>query len=139
MTEVAEGGTLVLAATPIGNLADASPRLLAEFRAADVVAAEDTRRLARLLDRLAVKIDARVVSYFDGNETRRTASLVDALAAGQRVLLVTDAGMPSVSDPGYRLVTAAIEHGFPVTARAGAIGGPHGTGRVRLTGRPVLL
>jgi 16S rRNA (cytidine1402-2'-O)-methyltransferase len=108
-----------LAATPIGNLADASPRLLAEFRAADVVAAEDTRRLARLLDRLAVKTDARIVSYFDGNETRRTASLVDELAAGRRVLLVTDAGMPSLSDPGYRLVTAAIEHGFPVTAVPG--------------------
>ena len=110
---------LVLAATPIGNLADASPRLLAEFRSADVVAAEDTRRFARLLDRLAVRTDARVVSYFDGNETRRTASLVDELAAGRRVLLVTDAGMPSVSDPGYRLVTAAIERGFPVTAVPG--------------------
>jgi 16S rRNA (cytidine1402-2'-O)-methyltransferase len=119
VTGAAEGGTLVLAATPIGNLADASPRLLAEFRAADVVAAEDTRRLARLLDRLAVKTDARVVSYFDGNEMRRTASLVDELAAGQRVLLVTDAGMPSVSDPGYRLVIAAIERGFPVTAVPG--------------------
>jgi 16S rRNA (cytidine1402-2'-O)-methyltransferase len=119
VTEVAAGGILILAATPIGNVADASPRLLAEFRAANVVAAEDTRRLARLLDRLAVKTDARVVSYFDGNETRRTASLVDELAAGQRVLLVTDAGMPSLSDPGYRLVTAAIEHGFPVTAVPG--------------------
>ena len=108
---------LVLAATPI-SLADASPRLLAEFRSADVVA-EDTRRFARLLDRLAVRTDARVVSYFDGNETRRTASLVDELAAGRRVLLVTDAGMPSVSDPGYRLVTAAIERGFPVTACQG--------------------
>ena len=119
MTEVAAGGILILAATPIGNLADASPRLLAEFRAADIVAAEDTRRFARLLDRLAVKTDARIVSYFEGNETRRTASLVGELAAGQRVLLVTDAGMPSLSDPGYRLVTAAIEHGFPVTAVPG--------------------
>jgi 16S rRNA (cytidine1402-2'-O)-methyltransferase len=119
VTEVAEGGILILAATPIGNLGDASPRLLVEFGAADVVAAEDTRRLARLLDRLAVKTDARVVSYFDGNEMRRTASLVDELAAGRRVLLVTDAGMPSVSDPGYRLVAAAIERGFPVTAIPG--------------------
>jgi len=120
VTEVAEGGILVLAATPIGNLADASPRLLAEFNAADVVAAEDTRRLARLLDRLGVTTDARVTSYFDGNEARRTPSLVADLAAGRRVLLVTDAGMPSVSDPGYRLVTAAIEQGFPVTAVPGA-------------------
>jgi 16S rRNA (cytidine1402-2'-O)-methyltransferase len=119
VTEVAEGGILILAATPIGNLGDASPRLLVEFGAADVIAAEDTRRLARLLDRLAVRTDARVVSYFDGNEMRRTASLVDELAAGRRVLLVTDAGMPSVSDPGYRLVAAAIERGFPVTAIPG--------------------
>jgi 16S rRNA (cytidine1402-2'-O)-methyltransferase len=114
VTKAAEGGVLVLAATPIGNIADASPRLLAELRAADVIAAEDTRRLARLLDRLGVTTEARVVSYFDGNEARRTPSLVDELAAGQRVLLVTDAGMPSVSDPGYRLVTAAVEAGVEV-------------------------
>jgi 16S rRNA (cytidine1402-2'-O)-methyltransferase len=120
VTEAAKGGVLVLAATPIGNLADASPRLLAELRTADVIAAEDTRRLARLLDRLGVKTHARVVSYFEGNEARRTPSLMDELAAGQHVLLVTDAGMPSVSDPGYRLVTAAIEDGFPVTAIPGA-------------------
>ena len=120
VTEAAKGGVLVLAATPIGNLADASPRLLAELRTADVIAAEDTRRLARLLDRLGVKTHARVVSYFEGNEARRTPSLIDELAAGRHVLLVTDAGMPSVSDPGYRLVTAAIEEGFPVTAIPGA-------------------
>jgi 16S rRNA (cytidine1402-2'-O)-methyltransferase len=110
----------VLAATPIGNIADASPRLLAELRAADVIAAEDTRRLARLLDRLGIETEARVVSYFEGNEVRRTPSLVDELAAGRRVLLVSDAGMPSVSDPGYRLVTATIERGFSVTAVPGA-------------------
>jgi 16S rRNA (cytidine1402-2'-O)-methyltransferase len=120
VTEAAEGGILILAATPIGNLADASTRLLNEFRAADVIAAEDTRRLARLLDRLGVTTHARVVSYFDGNEARRTPSLIDDVAAGRRVLMVTDAGMPSVSDPGYRLVTAAIEQGFPVTAVPGA-------------------
>jgi 16S rRNA (cytidine1402-2'-O)-methyltransferase len=120
VAEVAEGGILILAATPIGNLADVSTRLLNEFAAADVIAAEDTRRLARLLDRLGVTTHARVVSYFDGNETRRTPSLIDDLAAGRRVLLVTDAGMPSVSDPGYRLVTAAIEQGLPVTAVPGA-------------------
>ena len=115
-----EGGVLVLAATPIGNVADASPRLLAELHTADVIAAEDTRRLARLLHRLGVETDARVVSYFDGNEARRTPSLIDELAAGRRVVLVSDAGMPAVSDPGYRLVTAAVEHGFPVTAVPGA-------------------
>ena len=120
VTEAAKGGVLVLAATPIGNLADASPRLLTELGTADVIAAEDTRRLARLLHRLGVKTHARVVSYFEGNEARRTPSLIDELEAGQHVLLVTDAGMPSVSDPGYRLVSAAIEDGIPVTAIPGA-------------------
>jgi 16S rRNA (cytidine1402-2'-O)-methyltransferase len=110
---------LVLAATPIGNVADASPRLLTELRAADVIAAEDTRRFARLLDRLGIDTQARVVSYFDGNEARRTPALIAELEAGRRVAVVTDAGMPSVSDPGYRLVAAAIEQGFPVTAVPG--------------------
>ena len=119
MTEEAAGGMLVLAATPIGNIADASPRLLTELRTADVIAAEDTRRLSRLLHRLGIDTDARVVSYFEGNEARRTSALIAELAAGRRVTLVTDAGMPSVSDPGYRLVAAAIEQGFPVTAVPG--------------------
>jgi 16S rRNA (cytidine1402-2'-O)-methyltransferase len=113
------GGVLVLAATPIGNIGDASPRLLSELRAADVIAAEDTRRFARLLDRLGVDTQARVVSYFEGNEARRTPALIAELEAGRRVAVVTDAGMPSVSDPGYRLVAAAIERGFPVTAVPG--------------------
>ena len=119
MTGEPTGGTLVLAATPIGNMDDVSPRLLAELRAADVIAAEDTRRLARLLERLDVHPDARLVSYFDGNEAQRTPVLAAELGAGQRVLVVTDAGMPSVSDPGYRLVVAAIEQGVPVTAVPG--------------------
>ncbi len=110
---------LVLAATPIGNVADASPRLLTELRTADVIAAEDTRRLVRLLDRLGIQTNARVVSYFGGNEARRTPALIAELAAGRRVTVVSDAGMPSVSDPGYRLVAAAIEQGFPVTAVPG--------------------
>jgi 16S rRNA (cytidine1402-2'-O)-methyltransferase len=113
------GGVLVLAGSPIGNVADASPRLIQELRAADVIAAEDTRRFARLLDRLAVDTNARVISYFEGNEVRRTPMLIAELAAGRRVLVVTDAGMPSVSDPGFRVVAAAIEQGFPVTAVPG--------------------
>jgi 16S rRNA (cytidine1402-2'-O)-methyltransferase len=113
------GGVLVLAGSPIGNVADASPRLIQELRTADVIAAEDTRRFARLLDRLAVDTNARVISYFEGNEVRRTPMLIAELAAGRRVLVVTDAGMPSVSDPGYRVVAAAIEQGFPVTAVPG--------------------
>ncbi len=112
-------GTLVLAGTPIGDLADAPPRLAAELEAADVIAAEDTRRLRRLTQGLGVHTTGRVVSYFEGNETARTPELVEALAGGARVLLVTDAGMPSVSDPGYRLVAAAVERGIKVTAVPG--------------------
>ena len=112
-------GTLVLAATPIGRVEDAPPRLAAELAAADVVAAEDTRRLRRLASDLGIEIPGRVVSYFEGNEHIRTASLLESLVAGDRVVLVTDAGMPSVSDPGYRLVAAAIEHDVPVTSVPG--------------------
>ncbi|MET0838404.1 MAG: 16S rRNA (cytidine(1402)-2'-O)-methyltransferase [Marmoricola sp.] len=112
-------GTLVLAATPIGRVEDAPPRLAAELVAADVVAAEDTRRLRRLAADLGIEIPGRVVSYFEGNEHFRTASLLESLVAGDRVVLVTDAGMPSVSDPGYRLVAAAIEHDVPVTSVPG--------------------
>ena len=112
-------GVLVLAATPIGRPGDASARLVAELASADVVAAEDTRRLRRLTASLDVEVSGRVVSYFEGNERSRTPALVEALEAGQRVLLVTDAGMPSVSDPGYRLVAAAVERGLTVTTAPG--------------------
>ncbi|NUH41162.1 16S rRNA (cytidine(1402)-2'-O)-methyltransferase [Streptomyces samsunensis] len=112
-------GTLVLAGTPIGDTADAPPRLAAELAAADVIAAEDTRRLRRLTQALDVRPSGRVVSYFEGNESARTPELVESLAQGARVLLVTDAGMPSVSDPGYRLVAAAVERGITVTAVPG--------------------
>lgn len=110
---------LVLAGTPIGDLADAPPRLGAELERADVVAAEDTRRLRRLTQGLGVHTTGRVLSYFEGNESARTPELVEALEAGKRVLLVTDAGMPSVSDPGYRLVAAAVEKDIKVTAVPG--------------------
>ncbi|MBZ4019176.1 16S rRNA (cytidine(1402)-2'-O)-methyltransferase [Streptomyces purpurogeneiscleroticus] len=112
-------GTLVLAGTPIGDTEDAPPRLAAELLAADVIAAEDTRRLRRLTTALGVHTTGRVVSYFEGNESARTPELADALEGGARVLLVTDAGMPSVSDPGYRLVAAAVERGVKVTAVPG--------------------
>lgn len=112
-------GTLVLAGTPIGEIADAPPRLATELVAADVIAAEDTRRLRRLTQALDVQPAGRIVSYFEGNEAARTPELADALSGGARVLLVTDAGMPSVSDPGYRLVAAAVERGIKVTAVPG--------------------
>ncbi|GHA06158.1 16S rRNA (cytidine(1402)-2'-O)-methyltransferase [Streptomyces echinoruber] len=112
-------GTLVLAGTPIGDVADAPPRLAEELAGADVVAAEDTRRLRRLAQALGVTPRGRVVSYFEGNESARTPELVEELLGGARVLLVTDAGMPSVSDPGYRLVAAAVERDIRVTAVPG--------------------
>lgn len=110
---------LVLAGTPIGSHTHASRALRETLVAADVIAAEDTRRFATLLRRINVVTGARVVSYFEGNEASRTGELVDAVAAGQRVVLVTDAGMPSVSDPGYRLVAACVERGLRVTAVPG--------------------
>lgn len=112
-------GTLVLAATPIGDPRDAAPRLAEELATADVVAAEDTRRLRRLLTDLGVSTTGSVVSYHEHNEAARTPDLVERLLAGERVLVVTDAGMPSVSDPGYRLVAAAVESGVRVTCVPG--------------------
>jgi 16S rRNA (cytidine1402-2'-O)-methyltransferase len=111
--------TLVVAATPIGRTDDASPRLASELAGADVIAAEDTRRLRRLAAELGVELRGGVVSYFEGNEVQRTAQLIEVLRSGQRVLLVTDAGMPSVSDPGYRLVAAAVAADIAVTAVPG--------------------
>jgi 16S rRNA (cytidine1402-2'-O)-methyltransferase len=110
---------LVLAGAPIGRAADASARLAQELSSADVVAAEDTRRLRRLCADLGTTTSGRVVSYFEGNERERTPELLDALRAGSRVLLVTDAGMPTVSDPGYRLVAAAAAEDLPVTCVPG--------------------
>ncbi len=110
---------LILAATPIGQVADASSRLGEALATADVVAAEDTRRLKRLTSDLGIEIKGRVVSYFEGNEERRTPELAGMLRDGLTVVLVTDAGMPSVSDPGYRLVVAAIEADIAVTAIPG--------------------
>jgi len=112
-------GVLVLAGTPIGRPDDAPARLAVELAAADVVAAEDTRRLKRLTSDLGIELSGRVVSYFEGNERGRTPQLLEALQAGERVVLVTDAGMPSVSDPGYRLVAAALDAGIAVTAVPG--------------------
>ena len=112
-------GQVVLVGAPLGNVGDASARLKEILSTADIVAAEDTRRLARLARDLEVEITGRVVSYFEGNEERRTPELVEAARAGARVALVTDGGMPTVSDPGFRLVRAALAAGVPVTAAPG--------------------
>jgi len=113
------GGGIVLAATPIGDPRDATPRLLEALTAADVIAAEDTRRLRRLLAATGTTTSARVVSYHEHNETQRAGELVDAAAGGALVVVVTDAGMPSVSDPGLRVVRAAAAAGVAVRAVPG--------------------
>ncbi|MGH3713475.1 MAG: 16S rRNA (cytidine(1402)-2'-O)-methyltransferase [Micromonosporaceae bacterium] len=112
-------GSLILLGAPLGNPADASPRLAAALAEADVVAAEDTRRLQRLAADLGVTVGGRLVSYFEGNEVRRTPELLEVLQAGFTVAVVTDGGMPSVSDPGFRLVRAAVDAGIPVSVVPG--------------------
>jgi 16S rRNA (cytidine1402-2'-O)-methyltransferase len=112
-------GELVIAGVPLGNAGDASARLRSALETADVVAAEDTRRLRRLTADLGVRVGGRIVSYFEANEAARTDEMVIELLAGRRVLLVTDAGMPSISDPGYRLVVAALAAGIDVTCLPG--------------------
>ncbi|EYR63113.1 16S rRNA methyltransferase [Actinotalea ferrariae CF5-4] len=112
-------GQVVLAATPIGDPEDASPRLRRLLATADVVAAEDTRRLAGLLQRLEVRTTGRVVSHHEHNEAARAEELLDVVRGGGTVLVVSDAGMPTVSDPGFTLVRAAVAAGLPVTAAPG--------------------
>lgn len=113
------GGRLILAGTPIGNPDDASPALRAALSGANLIAAEDTRRLHSLLARLGLSTSAKVISYFDGNEASRVDELISALASGQQVVVVSDAGMPTVSDPGYRVVVAAIAAGHRITVVPG--------------------
>jgi 16S rRNA (cytidine1402-2'-O)-methyltransferase len=110
---------LVLAATPIGDPDDASPRLRRALETADVIAAEDTRRLRRLAATLGVTVSARMVAVYDAVERGRSAALLDEVREGRTVLVVTDAGMPLVSDPGHVLVTEAIAAGLPVTVIPG--------------------
>ncbi|HEV2373735.1 MAG TPA: 16S rRNA (cytidine(1402)-2'-O)-methyltransferase [Streptosporangiaceae bacterium] len=114
-----DAGTLTLAGTPIGQSADVSGRLGAALAGAQIIAAEDTRRVRRLAGELGVQLTGRVVSYYDAVEKSRVPGLLAALREGSDVLLVTDAGMPCVSDPGYRLVSAAAEAGIRVTVLPG--------------------
>ncbi|GAC1605777.1 MAG: 16S rRNA (cytidine(1402)-2'-O)-methyltransferase [Pseudarthrobacter sp.] len=112
-------GRIVLAATPIGNTGDASARLIDLLGTADIVAAEDTRRLHRLVQSLGVTVAGRVISYHEHNEATKTAELLEQVRAGKTLVMVTDAGMPSVSDPGFRLVEGAVTAGLTVTAVPG--------------------
>jgi 16S rRNA (cytidine1402-2'-O)-methyltransferase len=125
---------LVLAATPIGDPRDASARLIEALGSADVVAAEDTRRLRRLAGSLGITLTGRVVALYDAVERGRSGGLLDEVAAGSTVVVVSDAGVPLVSDPGYLLLTEAIARGLPVTA----LPGPSAvTTAVALSGVPV--
>ena len=105
------GGRLVFAATPMGNVGDASARLIEVIQQANVIAAEDTRKFMNLCSRLGIRYTAKLVSNYEANEVGRIAQLLGAVSSGELVLVVSDAGMPQVSDPGYRLAVAAIEAG----------------------------
>src|SRR5437870_10668822 len=111
MPDSATVGRVLLAGAPLGRPEDASARLRTALATAAVIAAEDTRRLRRLCADLGVAPSGRIVSFFEANEASRIPSLLAALRTGDDVLVVTDAGMPSVSDPGYRLVVAAVDEG----------------------------
>ncbi|MBM3670277.1 MAG: 16S rRNA (cytidine(1402)-2'-O)-methyltransferase [Actinobacteria bacterium] len=115
----ARDGVILFAGTPLGNAEDASGRLAAAIASADLIATEDTRKFRALAERMRVQPRGKVVSHFEANESVRLQELVDAAAHGSTVLVLTDAGMPSVSDPGYRLVRAAIDADVPITALPG--------------------
>ncbi|MGI5126031.1 16S rRNA (cytidine(1402)-2'-O)-methyltransferase [Pseudonocardia sp. CA-107938] len=119
MNPEAATGRLVLAATPLGNPGDASPRLRDALATADVIAAEDTRRLRNLASSLQVSVVGRIISHYDAVEAARLPGLLDEVRAGRTVVVVTDAGMPVVSDPGYRIVAAAAAADLPVTCLPG--------------------
>nr|WP_125964180.1 16S rRNA (cytidine(1402)-2'-O)-methyltransferase [Bifidobacterium dolichotidis] len=112
-------GTVVLAATPIGNTADASRRLVTLLEQADIVAAEDTRRLYALANRLGIHVSGRVVANHDHNERGKADGLLDEVEQGATVVVVSDAGMPTINDPGLAIVRRAIERGLPVTCAPG--------------------
>ena len=111
--------TLVLAATPLGNPLDASARLKKAIESAEIIAAEDSRRFHRLASDLEVTFTARVISFFEGNEKERTAEILTLLREGKEVLVVTDAGMPTISDPGFRLMRDAIAENLPTVVIPG--------------------
>jgi 16S rRNA (cytidine1402-2'-O)-methyltransferase len=112
-------GRLLIAATPLGQPSDASARLVKALASADVIAAEDTRRARALALALEVKPAGKVLSLYDANEATRVPALLDEIRSGATVLLVSDAGMPLINDPGYRLVTACVEADLPVSCLPG--------------------
>ena len=113
------GGQLILAATPLGNILDASPRLKETLEQADLIAAEDTRRAKRLFTDLNLDIKAPVISLFEENEIEKIPDIIEKLKSGLKVVVISDAGTPAISDPGYRLVTKAIEENISITVIPG--------------------
>ena len=111
--------TLILAATPLGNPGDASPRLREAIESADIIAAEDSRRFHRLAGDIGVTFTGRVISFFEGNEDSRSAEILEFLASGKNVLIVSDAGMPTISDPGFRVMRDAIAKNYEVNVIPG--------------------
>ena len=112
-------GSILLVATPIGDVRDASPRVVAALEGADIVAAEDTRRALALASRLGIKLGGRLIALHDHNEAEKAAGIVESARGGARVVFVSDAGMPTVSDPGFRLACAAIDAGVPLSVLPG--------------------
>ena len=113
------GGQLILAATPLGNILDASPRLKETLEQADLIAAEDTRRAKRLFADLNLEIKAPVISLFEENEIEKIPDIIEKLKNGLKVVVISDAGTPAISDPGYRLVTKAIKENISITVIPG--------------------
>jgi 16S rRNA (cytidine1402-2'-O)-methyltransferase len=116
---VREPGKLTLAAVPIGNFQDASLRLIKALATSDLIAAEDTRKIKRLINDLEIKTVAKIFSYFQENEVRKIDFLLQSIQEGLSVLVVSDAGMPTISDPGFKLVQAAIEANIPIEVLPG--------------------
>ncbi|ERH32396.1 S-adenosylmethionine-dependent methyltransferase, YraL family [Actinomyces sp. oral taxon 172 str. F0311] len=131
------GGSILLAATPIGDVRDASPRVVEALQGADIVAAEDTRRALALASRLGITLGGRLVALHDHNEAAKAAGIVEAAQGGARVVFVSDAGMPTVSDPGFRLARAAIDADVPLSVLPGPSAPPRRARPVRPALRPL--
>ena len=129
-------GRLIVCPTPIGNLGDITPRVREALVSADYIACEDTRRTGKLLERIGIRPAPHLVSNHEGNEMPRAQELAQRIERGARVALVSDAGMPAISDPGYRLLRTCIDRNLEVEVLPGPVGRPGGAGRLRAC-RPI--